>query len=345
MASRFCASRFPRAVGALIVFAALSSSAGALAEPSPADKETARALMSTGRQDRTKGDLKGALKAFAAADAIMGVPTTGLEVARSQVALGLLVEARDTALQVTRLPVLAREPAPFKAAREAAQSLSTDLLTRIPSLTVSVTNVPEGATATVTIDGVALSAEAMDAPRKLDPGRHVVVAKAGSAEKTAEIVLAEKDTKSVALDLPAPEAAATTSDNPAPAPQEEPSSSTERSGASKAMLIGGFGVAGVGLIVGSITGALSLAKTSSIKGSSACVGNVCNPSEDGDLSSARTMATVSTVSFIAAGVGAVVGVVGIFTGRAKTPANTEQTARIWCEPTVGVGVVGLRGGF
>jgi len=67
------------------------ASAVAAAEPSPADKETARGLMAEGRSGRDKGDLKGALKAFAAADSIMHVPTTGVEVARTQAALGQLV--------------------------------------------------------------------------------------------------------------------------------------------------------------------------------------------------------------------------------------------------------------
>jgi hypothetical protein len=329
-----------------LVAAALTLSAIASAEPSAADKETARALMTAGRQDRTKGDLQAALKAFAAADAIMRVPTTGMEVARSQVALGLLVEAHDTALQVMRLPVLAREPAPFRAARDAAASLSEELLTRIPSLTVTVKNVPEGATATVTIDGASVSTEALDAPRKLNPGHHVVTAKAGSAERKQDVELAEQETKSVAIELPAPEPGQATNDESAtPAPREEPAAG--RSSTSKALIVGGFGVGGVGLIVGSITGVLSLAKTSSIKGSPACAGSVCNPSEDGDLSSARTMATVSTVSFIAAGTGAVVGLVGLFTGRGSAPPTGEHAvaASVRLEPTFGVGSVGVRGEF
>ena len=333
-----------RLLFAPILAAALTFATVASAEPSAADKETARALMATGRQDRTKGDLQGALKAFTAADAIMRVPTTGLEVARSQVALGLLVEARDTALQVTRLPVLPREPAPFKAAREAADALCEELLTRIPSLTVAVRNVPEGTAATVTIDGAALSAETMGAPRKLDPGRHVVVVTAGATENRREVDLAEQEAKTIAIDLPPADSVAETREpsGSGAAPEE---TRTGRSTGSKALLVGGFGVAGVGLVVGSITGALSLAKTGSIKSSPACAGTVCNPSEDGELSAARTMATVSTVSFIAAGVGAVVGVVGIFTGGSAAPATGEHTAAVHVEPVLGIGSFGVRGRF
>ena len=45
----------------------------------------------------------------------MHVPTTGYEVAHQEAALGMLVEARDMALRVTRLPAEAHEPAPFDA--------------------------------------------------------------------------------------------------------------------------------------------------------------------------------------------------------------------------------------
>jgi hypothetical protein len=336
MASRLFAPRV------LLVLATLAIAGAASAEPNAADKETARALMATGRQDRTKGDLEGALKAFTAADAIMRVPTTGLEVARSQVALGLLVEARDTALQVARLPVMPREPAPFRAARESAAALGEELLTRIPSLTITVKNAPEGTTPTVTVDGAELPAGTLGAPRTLDPGHHVVAAKAGAEEAKQEVDLAEQETKSVALELPAQDAVATTA--PAgDATHEEPQSG--RSTASKVLLVGGFGAAGVGLIVGSITGALSLSKTSSVKSSGMCAGSVCNPSEDGDLSSARTMATVSNVSFIIAGVGAVAGVVGLLTGHSTAAPSEEHAAGIRVVPTFGPGSIGLRGTF
>jgi len=109
-------------------------------------------------------------------------------------------------------------------------------------------------------------------------------------------------------------------------------------------------------VVGSITGALSLSKTSAIKSSPECTGNVCNPSEDGDLSSAKTLATLSTVSFVAAGVGAVVGIVGLFTGGSSAPAPSDHAARlrgrdpgfhgrVRLEPSFGLRSVGLRGEF
>jgi hypothetical protein len=327
---------------AAVVAAVLTLSTAALAEPTAADKETARGLMATGRKDRAKGDLQGALKAFGAADAIMHVPTTGLEVARSQAALGLLVEARDTALQVSRTPAPPGEPAPFKAARDAATTLSEELAGRIPSLTVSLKNAPEGTT--LTVDGIRVPAEATSEPRKLNPGHHVVVAKAAAAEGKQEVDLAEQDAKTVTIELAAKESKAAANE-PAPepaAPTEEPS---ERSPVAKALVFGGFGMAGVGVVVGSITGVLSLTKTSSIKGSSACEGSVCNPSEDGDISSARTTATISTVAFVAAGVGAAAGVVGLLMHDGSGAASEKEQPSAWIQPTVGLGTLGIRGRF
>jgi hypothetical protein len=236
--------------------------------------------------------------------------------------------------------VVPKEPGPFKAARDAATALGEELAERIPSLTINVRNVPDGATAQVTIDGAPVPPQTTGEPRKLDPGHHVVVAKAGTAEGKQEVDLAERDAKTIAVELPA-EAAAPASDTSTEAqPAQEDAG---RSPASKALVIGGFGAAGVGLIVGSITGILSLSKTSSIKSSAACEGSVCNPSEDGDISSARTMATVSTVSFVVAGAGAVAGVVGLLI---HGPGSTkENPAAAWIEPTFSPGSFGVRGRF
>jgi len=344
---------------------AVSSAPAFAGEPSAADKETARGLMAEGRADRDKNDLKAALKAFAGADAIMHVPTTGLELARAQAAVGQLVEARDTALRVMRSPTTPGEPAPFKAARDAASALNDQLEPRIPSLTVNVKNAPSGVAIALTIDGVDVPLEVIGQPRKLDPGHHVVEAKAGTAYGKQEVDVAEKDSKEVAIELPAqsatPAAGGATetgaTDNAQQQP-EQPAESEGRSGGSKVMIFGGFGLAAVGAIAGTVTGIMSMSKTSSIKNSSACSGNVCNPSEDSDISSAKTLATISTVSFITAGVGAAVGVIGLFVGGGSSgepsatpsqapdaPADQSSRLRVHVAPWIGLGSAGINGTF
>jgi len=63
-------------------------------------------MMDAGHARREANDHERALAQFQGADAIMHVPTTGLEVAREQAALGLLNEARDTVRRVLRIPAL-----------------------------------------------------------------------------------------------------------------------------------------------------------------------------------------------------------------------------------------------
>jgi hypothetical protein len=77
------------------VVAFATTTAGALhaSEPTASEKETARGLMDEGHAKDDRGDHAGALESFRAADALMHVPTTGLEVGRQQVALKLLVAA------------------------------------------------------------------------------------------------------------------------------------------------------------------------------------------------------------------------------------------------------------
>src|SRR5262245_1107365 len=96
---------FRTAAPILVCAAALLSPAAALAaEPSAADRETARTLVIDGRKKFGAGDYEGARKAFQAAHEIMGVPTTALDLAKALEKLGKLVEARTVALEVARMP-------------------------------------------------------------------------------------------------------------------------------------------------------------------------------------------------------------------------------------------------
>src|SRR4051812_48503546 len=171
--SRVLSLRWTAATGALIA-AVLLGASPASADPSLSDRETARSLMDDGDAKRDKGDVKAALKSYEAADAIMHVPTTGLEVARAQAQLGLLLEARETLGRVARLAPKAGEPPPFTAARKTAEALSTEIGTRIPSVTVVVTNGEGGQTPAVVFDGEVIPPAAAQAPRKINPGHHTV---------------------------------------------------------------------------------------------------------------------------------------------------------------------------
>ncbi len=346
------ASRRRAVLAASALAALLFTSGAALAQPkapNAADRETARALMDEGRLKAQKKDLAGALAAYKAADAIMHVPTTGLAVARTQAALGQLVEARDTALGVTRIPVVAGEPPVIAEGRKAADDLATELSPRIPTLKIGI-GVPAGITPDVTVDDVTVSYDALVAPRRLNPGHHVVLAKVGTVERKAEVDLAEREAKTVQLDFPAdmkppPLVVA----QPVGQPAQPPAEPTKK-GVSPLVYVG-IGVGGAGLLVGLGAGLLSLTKVSSAKDD--CRGTQCPPSTHGDLDSATTFAVVSNIGFIVAGAGAATAVVGYFMSRGKTetkaatvlPAAPPPTPGFRARPYVGAGQVGMTGEF
>jgi len=326
--------RVTRTATAFLLAGALAAfPATAFADPSLSDRETARALMDEGDAKRDKNDLRGALKAYEAADAIMKVPTTGLEVGRTQAALGLLLEARETLGRVARIPPKAGEPAPFVAARKAAETLSAELATRIPSVTVVVQNAEQSPQ--LVFDGEAIPPAASQAARKVNPGKHTILVRAGTTEKTEEVTVAEREQRTVTVDL--------TPRKPEPAATLEPATSGSGSGPWKALMVGGFAVGAVGVAVGSVTGILSIAKVSDVKDD--CVDDRCKPSRASDIESAKSLGNISTVSFVVGGVGAVVGVVGLVmsnksSSEAPPPATTARV-----RPVLGAGYVGLTGAF
>src|SRR5262249_39641696 len=129
--------RVPRLAGVGLAVALAMASVCAVAQELTAEqRETARFFMQEARTFREKGNLRGALDKFKAADALVHAPTNGLAVPRTYASLGMLVEARDAALHVIRIPERQDEPSVYKTARLAAAKLSEDLQSSIPTLTI-----------------------------------------------------------------------------------------------------------------------------------------------------------------------------------------------------------------
>lgn len=313
---------------------ALAVAAPASAQ-SAADKETARSLMDQGIELRDHKDYKSALARFEAANQIMHVPTTALEVARTQALLGLLVEARDTLAQIMTSVPAPREPAQFREARAQAQTLDTALEARVPTVTVTVSGAREGTAVNLSVDGVAVPSAVIGLPRRINAGHHVMIATTSTSEGRAEVDLAEGEKKDVSIVLAAtakPAPAATTT-------EEEPPPPALESHRSYVLPIVLFSVGGAGLIAGGVTGALMLAKQSSL--STTCPNHVCPPAAYGDLDTANMLATTSTIAFIVGGVGVAAGIVALIAGKPSAPAPTQASI----EPWVGLGWAGVRGTF
>jgi hypothetical protein len=252
-------------------------------------------------------------------------------VVNAQVHLGLLVEARDTFGRVTRSPQPADESLPLRRAREACGHLYVELESRIPSVRFDV----RGAKGDVAIlvDDVTVSPAAHKFPFKLNPGRHVIVAKSGTSTARAEVDVAERETKDVVLNIVMP-------NTPAPSPIAHPEAPVQAPppGPSTLTYVG-FGVAGLGVAVGTITGILMFSNKSSLD--EECSTDKQCP-RDSSLSTAYTMATISTISFALAAVGAGVGVYGLLTG---SRSSTSSARGIQIEPWASVGTGGFRGSF
>ncbi len=326
----------------VLLAVALTAPAIAHAEPTSADRETARVLMQEGRELRDKGDLKEALKRFKGADDIMHVPTTALEVAKVEVALGLLVEARDAIAAIRLVPVQRGEPAPFKEARARADELDASLNGRIPALVITLTNAPAGETPSVSVDGTLVPAGVLGLSRTVDPGHHVVSAKTAHGEGKAEIDVREGEKKTVSIRLVITEAPAAPPAEASPAP---PPPSPTRSHGPTALTWVAVGLTGVGIGAGVVTGVLSMSKTSALQ--SECPNHVCGPSQRSDYDAANTLATVSTIGFITAGAGAALSIVTLLVGHAEAGAGPGEapTSGVLVTPVLGPFGGGVRGTF
>ena len=314
----------------------------ALAAPSAAQRETARRLMDEGKERTRAGEKERALEAYRKAHDLMKVPSTGIALAKAHLALGHLIEARDVALEVVRMPRDTSEPAVFEKARKEAKELEASLKPRIPTVKIIV----KGGPATrVNVDDGEVAKLLLGEPVAVNPGKHVISAlNADNVEKRADVDLAERDAKEIELTLPVPKPAVVQVDPPKPSAARgaERPVTTERTTGASVLVFGGLGLAVAGLAVGGITGALTLSKAGGVKAQ--CANGVCDPSVKSDLDSAESLATISTIGFAAAGGGLVLGVIGLLLPRTKVESalqSTERSAAVW----IGPGGAGLRGSF
>ncbi|MEO7327348.1 MAG: hypothetical protein ABI193_02135, partial [Minicystis sp.] len=209
----------------------------------------------------------------------------------------------------------------------------------IPSLLVTVSPSPAGVV--VSVDDAPVPPQALALPRKVNPGKHVVVARAsGFADARVEVSVAERAALPVAITLvpqtaPLRPVAKATTDPP----REKAPDAAPARGLSPLVYIG-FGVGGAGLIAGAITGGLSLSKTAKLA-NDCDAAKRCTPGSTGadELASATTLANVSNVSLGVGVAGALTGVLGIFLSR------RDRGAEPAIKPLVGPTSLGVMGVF
>jgi hypothetical protein len=286
---------------------------------SAADLAQARELFQAAMSQRDSGDAEGSLEKFKSAHALGGTPLTGLELGRTLMMTGRLVEANEVFLSVARIPVSNQETARSTAARTEAAQLAKKVHARTPAVTIKVVGASPDAV-TVTLDGETLSSAALVAPRFVNPGAHKFAATAPNGDHAeSNVTLAESTPANVELKLvpapsaPPPPAATATAPQPAQTTPEAPASSPSYWTGRRILGVGVAAAGVVGVAVGIGLGLAANGEYNTAKG------------EDGvprknDSSSAVSEGNVATVIFTA---GAVVAAAGIVVWLTAPSATTQ----------------------
>lgn len=210
--------------------------------------------------------------------------------------------------------------------QEEATTRAAALDAKLPHLTLTLSkNAPTDAT--VERDGVVLGAVSLGVALPVDPGAHVITVHApGHDDMVKNITMAEGDKQTLDLSV-GPVSSAK------PTPNDAGSSAPEAGKKKMSLLVPvGFGVGAAGIIVGTITGIMTLGKGSDA--SDHCKNSVCDSKSAYDsVQSGKTLGAVSTVAFIVGAAGVGVGVVGLLTAKTAEPAPTTAGLDLVVGPT------------
>ena len=315
--------------------ACLVTTAARAGEPSAGDKETSRGLYREGMRLLEAHDYAGAERACRGAHALVQAPTSASCWARALESLGRLIEARDAFLEAARYPTAPGEPPVFTSARDAAHAEADALAVRIPTMVLVVTGVAESTALTASVDGAPLAPDTVRLPRKVDPGRHVVVVEApGGRAVRVEVTAPEGRTQQVPVEL-----ASSADGSPAPVaalgPVDAPVRTAE--GPSRMPMFASFGLGAAGLVVGVAAGLAAGSKDASL--AAECHGSVCPPSAKSDIDGLHSLSTVSTVGYVVGAVGVTAGAAFWLLSPHASSSGSGTSARVWLGPGSG-GVAG-----
>ncbi|HEY3595502.1 MAG TPA: PEGA domain-containing protein [Polyangiaceae bacterium] len=316
-------------------------SQAAWAEPTAADRATARTLAQEGQDALEAKKYSISVDRFSRAESLVHAPTLLLGLARAQLGLGNLVESQESYNRIIREGVSPNSPRSWSKALADASKEVQSLAPRIPWVTITV-NGPT--TPDVTVDANTVPAASLGVRRAVNPGEHSVKAMGeGYLPSTKTITLAEGQTLSVTLDLekaPAPPPAPMVEATPPPVAPEPPKSTG--SGRKTAAFLA-YGVGAAGLITGGIAGALAIQKHSQL-GKDGCTAGSCPFGATSPLNSYHSVALVSDIGFAVAGVGLVTGTILLLTApRSSTSSQTGTNGSV--SAYVGWGSAGVVGNF
>jgi len=326
-------------------------------EASPQDIAQARQLAGQGQTAFDAGNFAESEKLWSAAAKLYPqAPTLTLGLARAQAKAGHVVGAQESYNKIIREWSDKPTPSPaFKDALDAAKAEVGAVSARVASVVITV----EGGAPNpqVTIDGQPVPSAALGLKRPVDPGQHTVVAtaegyksaetkfgvaEAGNAETKLKL---EKNPDAVVAPVPVPVTAGGTEPPP-------PGADGNKGSGQKTAALVAFGVGGVGLVVGAITGIIAIGKHGDL--ADKCTNGTCGNELQSDVDSYKSMGTISTIGFVVAALGAGTGAFLWFTAPKNTgsaggsryatvPAPAQTGVRV--TPYLGAGAAGITGSF
>ena len=282
-----------------------------------------------------EGNYSEAAEMFQRAYEARKLPSVGLYLARSLVQLARLREARAIYEEVGTLSADAGNRWVQQRAQADAATELTDLVPRIPTITIELTGVPL-AEAEITIDGRGVEGDPSQ-PMALDPGPHDIQARREDQVTSSHIELAEGERQVVALELEPPEPDRPPPPQPA-SPPPPPPPEQQQVGPSP-VVWAALGVGAAGVVVGGVTGAMGLSKRRDLD-DQGCVDARCPTALEDDVKSLNGLRTVSTVGFVVGGLGLATGAALYFSGSRSTHREQEAPLAFWVSPT-SAGVKGV----
>ncbi|MBW2529671.1 MAG: hypothetical protein JRI23_36180 [Deltaproteobacteria bacterium] len=268
-----------------------------------------------------------AIAEFQRAEDLFHAPTHLKYMAEAHERLGQLLEAQRHYGEAIADQLPESAPEVFQRVQTEAREALTNLVKRIPTLEVEVQGI-DRELVRITVDGENWPSW-WERPRRFNPGKHEVMAAAdGYLAVVRSVTLAEGARDRLVIDMSTPDQA--------PTPEEPPASP----GGSYVPAIVAFGIGGVGLLVGAITGGMSLGKVSELD--ERCPDKSC-PAEDEELADeAKLLGNVSTAGFVIGGIGVAAGVaLLIWRPGGDEPSETAFHIR----PRIGPGAFYLEGAF
>lgn len=308
-----------------LIFAAAALPAAAQTR----DAAGAEVLYRAGRDAARRGDWETACAKLAESQRLDPAGGTLLNLADCEEHRGQLAHAWQHFVQAQALLPKGDARATFAKTRAAAVDK------RLPRLSIRLADgAPPGAH--VMRDDQDLGAPSLGVALPVDPGEHVVVARAdGRIDGRAQVTLAEGETREITVAIgPATTATAASPDQP-PAPYPTPPVATtpttkytpiivpeKRTTYGYAFL--GAGVAGIA--VGAVTGGLALSRASTVKDACGANYTTCSDASVAAAKDGKLFTTVSTIGFAAGAVFAGVGLYFLLTpSSSSSPSPTAST--------------------